>query len=83
MDIDLQEFIVQLTDEEKMLIRLQEELYESSWDAILTDLRNRLAGRPYIFKLPNSVRNDIARVKKLIRFEEQHDIKLNMVCTIT
>ena len=44
MDIDPQAFVAQLTDRERMLIRLQKELYECSWDAILTDLFNRLEG---------------------------------------
>ena len=83
VDIDLQAFMAQLADEERMLIRLQKELYECSWDAILIDLFNRLEGRPYVFKLPNKVRDDIARVKKLRRFEEQYDINLDMVCTST
>jgi hypothetical protein len=83
LDIDPQAFIAQLSDEEHMLIRLQKELYEGSWDAILNDLRNRLAGKPYIFKLPNKIRDDIARVKKLRYFEEQYDIKLDTVCTNT
>jgi len=77
LDIDFQAFIAQLTDEEHMLIRLQTELYEGSWDAILNDLCNRLEGRPYIFKLPNKVRDDITRVKKLRSYEEQYDINLS------
>jgi hypothetical protein len=74
VDIDFQKIIAQLTDEEHMLIRLQAELYEGSWDALLNDLCNRLEGRPYIFKLPNKVRDDITRVKKLRSFEERYDI---------
>jgi len=83
LDINHQAFIAQLTDEEHMLLRLQKELYECSWDAILSDLRNRLAGKPYIFKLPNKVRDDITRIKKLRSYEEQYDIELDMVCTST
>ena len=80
VDIDPQAFIAQLTDEERMLIHLQKELYEYSWDAILTDLFNRLEGRPYVFKLPNKVRDDIPRIKKLRSYEEQYDIKLSDFC---
>jgi len=80
VDIDPQAFIAQLTDEEHMLIRLQKELYECSWDAILTDLFNRLKGRPYVFKLANKIHEDITRIKKLKSYEEQYDIKLSDLC---
>jgi len=83
LDIDPQAFIAQLTDEENLLIRLRTGLYEGSWIAILNDLFNRLEGRPYIFKLPNKVRDDIARVKKLRSFEELYNIRLDTVCTTT
>ena len=80
MDIDPQSFINQLADEERMLIRLQKALYEGSWDAILTDLFNRLEGRPYVFNLPNKVRDDITRIKKLRSYEEQYDMELSDFC---
>ena len=80
MDIDPQSFINQLADEERMLIRLQKVLYEGSWDAILTDLFNRLEGRPYVFNLPNKVRDDITRIKKLSSYEEQYDMELSDFC---
>jgi hypothetical protein len=80
LDIDPQACIAQLTDQERMLIRLQKELYECSWDAILADLFNRLEGRPYVFKLANRVRDDITRIKKLKSYEEQYDIKLSDLC---
>jgi len=69
-------FIAQLDDQERMLIVLQRELYEGSWQAMMTDLRNRLAGKPYIFKLANRIREDIRRIEKLQDFEEEHQIKL-------
>ena len=80
VDIDPQECIAQLTDEDRMLIRLQKELYECSWDAILTDLFNRLKGKPYVFKLANKISDDISRVKKLMSYEQQYDIKLSDFC---
>ena len=80
MDIDPQAFVAQLTDRERMLIRLQKELYECSWDAILTDLFNRLEGRSYVFKLPNNVRADITRIQNLRSYEEQYDLTLSDLC---
>ena len=43
-DIDV--FVETLTDEDKMLLRLREELYEGRWDAMLVDLNDRLRGKP-------------------------------------
>jgi len=69
-------FITELHEEERMLILLQKELYEGSWQEMLTDLNNRLEGRPYIFKLANRIRDDISRIEKLQAFEQEHNIKL-------
>lgn len=73
---EVTQFIAQLAQEEKMLVVLQRELYEESWQAMLADLRNRLDGKPYIFKLANRIRDDIARIERLKAFEEQHGVKL-------
>ena len=80
MDIDPQAFVAQLTDRERMLVRLQKELYECNWDAMETDLFNRREGRSYIFKLPNSVRADISRIQNLRSYEELHDLRLSDLC---
>ena len=68
--------IEHLTKEERMLIILQRELYENSWEAMLEDLRNRLDGKPYIFKLASRIQDDITRIEKLMAFEKEHKIKL-------
>ena len=70
-------FIDMLTEEERMLIVLQSELYEGSWQAMMADLGNRLEGKPYIFKLANRIRDDIARIEKLQEFEKTNNIKLS------
>ena len=72
-----QEFVSRLTEEERMLILLHRELYENSWQAILNDLRNRLDGKPYIFKLASRIQDDIARIEKLQSFEREHNVKLS------
>jgi hypothetical protein len=71
-----QAFAASLAEEERMLILLRTELYEGSWQAMLTDLRNRLEGKPYIFKLANRIRDDIARIEKLQAFEQEHNVDL-------
>jgi len=69
-------FVEQLSPEEKMLIILKGELYEGNWSSMLEDLRNRLAGRPYIFKLADRITEDISRIEKLQSFEQSQGIDL-------
>ena len=56
---------VKLNAEEKMLVTLRDELYGGSWDRMLKDLKDRLKGRPYIFKLVNRIKDDLKRIEKL------------------
>jgi len=70
-------FVAQMTEAQRMLIILQSELYEGSWQPMLTDLRNRLEGKPYIFKLANRINDDIERIEELQAFEEKHQVKLS------
>lgn len=72
-----QEFVSRLSKEERMLILLQSELYDNSWLAMVNDLRNRLDGKPYIFKLASRIQDDIARIEKLQSFEREHNVKLS------
>jgi len=71
------EFVSRLSKEERMLILLQSELYENSWLAMLNDLRNRLDGKPFIFKLASRIQDDMARIEKLQSFEQKHNVKLS------
>jgi hypothetical protein len=43
---------------------------------MLGDLRDRLKGKPYIFKLVNRIQDDIARIEKLSEYEKKHKINL-------
>jgi len=69
-------FIDRLTDEHRMLIVLKAQLYGGSWAPMLDDLENRLAGKPYIFKLATRIKDDIARIKMMQAFEKEQDIDL-------
>ena len=40
------------------------------------DLRNRLAGKPYIFKLAHRIQDDIERIEEMRRFESEYEIDL-------
>jgi len=65
-----------LTPDEKTLVTLRDELYGGSWEQMLGDLRDRLKGKPYIFKLVNRIQDDIARIEKLSEYEKKHKINL-------
>ena len=70
------DFVGRLSDEQRMLIVLKSQLYDGRWDAMLDDLKNRLAGKPYIFKLVNRIKDDIARIEQLQAFEREYQIDL-------
>ncbi|MBI5369084.1 MAG: hypothetical protein HZA54_18760 [Planctomycetes bacterium] len=76
MSAQHQKFCEGLEEEERMLIVLRDELYGGSWDKMLGDLRDRLRGRPYIFKLVNRIKQDVARIEKLQAYEQKNGINL-------
>ena len=73
----VQRFVDALTTEERMLIVLKAELYEGSWDEMVADLKARLEGRPYIFKLAHRIADDLERIERLREFEGRHRIDLS------
>ena len=75
-DREVRSFVQQLSPEEKMLVILKGELYEGDWSSMLQDLRDRLEGRPYIFKLADRITEDISRIEKLYNFEKSHHVDL-------
>jgi hypothetical protein len=73
---EVEKFVASLTLEEQLLVRVKAELYGGSWDELVTDLEARLQGRPYVLKLATRIEDDLARVKKLRAFEEEHHVQL-------
>ncbi len=73
---EVKKFVETLSEDEKTLILLRDELYEGSWDEMLKDLENRVAGKPYVFKLVTRIEDDIKRIQKLKKFEEEEGINL-------
>ncbi len=63
-------------DEHRMLVVLKAQLYDGMWEPMLDDLRNRLTGKPYIFKLANRIKEDIRRIEEMQEFEDEHNIDL-------
>ena len=72
----VREFVESLSESERMLVVLRDGLYDGDWQAMLDDLRARLAGRPYIYKLVNRIQDDIAHIEKLAAFEQAHQVNL-------
>ena len=70
-------FAESLSPEERMLIMLRDELYEGSWDDMIADLKNRLEGKPYVFKLASRIEADLARIERLKNFEEKNNVSLS------
>ena len=76
VDKTISDFVAGLSDEHRMLVVLKSQLYGGTWEPMLDDLKNRLAGKPYIFKLVNRINDDIERIKQMRKFESEHDIDL-------
>lgn len=70
------EYVAALSDEHRMLVVLKAQLYGGTWEPMLDDLRNRLSGKPYIFKLVNRIKNDIERIEEMEKFEAENDVDL-------
>lgn len=75
-DRTIQAYVDQLADEHRMLVVLKSQLYGGSWAPMLDDLKNRLEGKPYIFKLVNRINEDIERIEAMKAFEQKHNIDL-------
>jgi hypothetical protein len=70
------EFVSSLSEEHRMLVVLKAQLYDGTWEPMLDDLRNRLSGKPYIFKLANRIQDDIERIEQMQGFESEHKVDL-------
>ena len=70
------DFAAGLSDEHRMLVILKAQLYGGTWEPMLDDLQNRLADKPYIFKLANRIKDDIERIEQMRRFEQEHNVDL-------
>ncbi len=69
-------FVEGMTDEERMLVVLKRELYAGSWQEMVADLKARLEGRPYIFKLAHRIADDLERIDRLRQFEDRIGVDL-------
>ncbi len=74
---DVRRFVERMSREERMLLVLRQELYDGDWDEIVADLRARLEGRPYIFKLAHRIADDLDRIQRLREFERRRGVDLS------
>jgi hypothetical protein len=74
---DVSDYVKTLSEECRMLVVLKAQLYGGSWEPMLDDLRNRLAGKPYIFKLANRIQDDIERIEQMRKYELDHKVDLS------
>ncbi len=72
----IRQFLQRMTGEQRMLVVLKRELYEGSWYEMVHDLKARLEGRPYIFKLAHRIVDDLDRIDLLRAFEQEQGVDL-------
>ncbi len=72
----VRDFLDDMSDEERMLVVLNRELYEGDWDEMVADLKGRLEGKPYIFKLAHRIADDLERIERLRGFEHDTGLRL-------
>lgn len=70
-----EEFVRSLTKEEKMVIWLKGDLYES-WQGMRDDLQARLNKRPYLYLLIETINKDLEVMSKLEAYELKHNVDL-------
>ncbi len=75
-DNKVADFVKGLSAEHKMLIVLKSQLYGGKWEPMYQDLKNRLTGQPYIFKLATRINDDIERIEQMMQFEKQNNADL-------
>jgi len=76
---EIESFARALPVEDRTFVAVRDELYGGSWVEVEADLQARLAGKPYIFKLATTIKEDLERIAKLRRFEEEHKVDLGLV----
>ena len=76
VDKAVSDFVKGLSEEQRMLIILKTQLYGGSWEQMLEDLKSRLTGKPYIFKLANRIQDDIERIERMSEFEKRYKVDL-------
>ena len=67
---------IKLSAEERVLVKLRDDLYEGAWDEMKRDLEARRDDKPYVFKMASRVADDLERVSRLRKLEVENGINL-------
>ncbi len=70
------DFVASLTDAERLLLAIREELYDGSWELMIEDLEARQGGKPFIFQLSQRIEKDIEGIGKLSDYEARNGVNL-------
>ena len=73
----LRPFVEQLTAEQQLLLVLKRDLYDRQWQPMVTDLMNRLEGRPYVLALAHRIEDDLRRIEQMHDLEQQYGVDLS------
>lgn len=72
-----------LTDEQRMLVRIRDTLYEGSWDDFTHDLNARQDSKPHVFDivpasdtLREAITVHLAQIARLRSWEQAHGVTL-------
>lgn len=73
-----------LTDEERMLLRIRDTLYEGSWEDFVRDLRARAQGQQHVFEtvtdsppMKSTIASHLLMIDKMQAWEAQHGRSLS------
>ena len=72
-----QEMLQQLEPHERVLLEVKGKLYGGSWDQMLADLKARLQGKPYVFKLSRTIERDVSAIERMVAYEAAHNVDLS------
>lgn len=66
----------ELDEGDRTFVHVRDLLYGGSWQELECDLQDRLAGKPFVFKLATRIEEDLARIERLRALEQQHGVNL-------
>ena len=70
------EYARSLDEPSRLLLAVRDELYGGDWELLVQDLGDRLAGRPYIFRLASRIQDDLDRIRRMREFETSRHVDL-------
>ena len=73
----LRRFMDRLTPPQTLLLVLKRELYDGQWAPMISDLSNRLEGRPYVFRLAHRIEDDLRRIEQMQELEQHYEVDLS------